>query len=252
MNGMTRYAGFAIVAAALLVAGCSDRDVTHPLQADTDFDVVGSLRVVDEDREVGGITAVDMRAVGKLYIRQGGSESLRVRAEDNLLPLILTEMHGSTLVIRVAQGGSYRTHHPFEFYLTVSRLDRIDISGVASVEATNLTGGRLELLSTGVGGIRLAGLDVGELDARLEGLATLEASGSSHRQRVTLLGSGDYSAGSLASLEADVTIEGRGSATVRVSDRLDVTIDGSGDVRYFGSPAVTCTGSGSGQCTPLD
>ena len=51
----------------------------------------GSGNTANQEREVSGIKSVSVSSGMNLYIEQTGSESLRIEAQDNVIPKILTE-----------------------------------------------------------------------------------------------------------------------------------------------------------------
>ena len=59
---------------ALLASGCGFQVVT------------GSGKIASEARQVGGFTSVSLADIGTLYLSQGPAESVRIEAEDNLIP----------------------------------------------------------------------------------------------------------------------------------------------------------------------
>ena len=59
--------------------------------------ISGSGHVVDEPRSVSGFSAVSLSGSGRLLIEQGETESLTITADDNLLPLIKSEVSGGRL-----------------------------------------------------------------------------------------------------------------------------------------------------------
>ena len=52
--------------------------------------VRGSGSIIEEGREVGDFTGVALAGVGDLTIEVGERESLRIKAEDNLMPYLET------------------------------------------------------------------------------------------------------------------------------------------------------------------
>jgi hypothetical protein len=54
--------------------------------------VRGSGNVVEETREVSGVSGVELATLGTLHVEIGESESLRIEAEDNLLEYIETDV----------------------------------------------------------------------------------------------------------------------------------------------------------------
>ncbi len=48
-----------------------------------------------EARQVSGFSKVELQSSSDLTIRQGDSESLTIKVDDNLLPYITTEVEGT-------------------------------------------------------------------------------------------------------------------------------------------------------------
>jgi hypothetical protein len=206
--------------------------------------LVGSGNVVQEDRPVNGVRGVLLSTVGTVFIEQGGFEALVVVAEENLLPLIMTEVQGGTL--RIWSDQPFHNTQPIQFHLTVSTLRSAELGGAGEIVGSNLNLNRLLLELTGAGGMDFSNLRADELEVMIAGAGGVHVSGEVWRQRVTISGAGGYEGHDLQSAEAEVDILGAGSATVRVSDRLDVTISGTGSVRYIGDPSVNSTVLGTG------
>jgi hypothetical protein len=79
----------------------------------------------------------------------------------------------------------------------------------------------------------------------------MSAGGRVVSQRIAISGSGKYRGSDLESSDCEVDVAGSGAVVVRVSDLLDVEITGSGDVRYYGTPEVVESITGSGRLTSL-
>lgn len=189
--------------------------------------VTGSGNVVTEERTVSGITAVELAGAGELIIDQTGSEALTVEADDNLLPVIETEVRDGTLHIGYAPGAVVGTATRLRYTLNVRELERLIISGAGSATINNLAGERFTLNSSGAGSV--------------------SASGTVTEQRVTISGAGSYDGADLASQIATVTVSGLGNVVVQVSDELNAVISGAGNIEYIGDPLIDEQVSGAGR-----
>lgn len=246
-NGRTVLAamvGFLV----LTLAGCHESSTGGVVGSTV---IHGSGVTAEESRSVSGFTGVSLAGIGKLHIRQGGTTSLDVRAEDNLIDYLETDVRGGTLVIRTRVGYDLRPTREIEYHVVVPDLQRVELSGAGEVHGSSIAGSRLVLVRSGVGQLEFSNLAVTALEATLSGVGSVRLDGTTQRQSIVLGGLGGYEAAALHSDEVDVTITGSGSATVWVSDRLDARIDGSGSVYYIGSPVVTRSGSGSGSVVPV-
>jgi hypothetical protein len=228
--------------AMLFTAACTDSDhIINPVPAV----VYGDGNVVEESRTIGACSSLDHGGVGRVYIEQGGREQLRVRAEENLIDYLNTEVRAGELVIW-KDGVTLLNTRPIEYDLTVVDLDRVALTGAGSIHASNLDTGPLALKLSGAGNVEFVDLNAPRLDVDTSGVGDVILSGSVQEQTIRLRGMGNYDGRDLTSAVADVLIAYGGSATVRVQEHLTVTINGSGTVYYIGDPIVDSTINGSG------
>lgn len=210
----------------------------------------GSGNVVTESRAVSGFHAVTLAGFGDLQVTRGDTESLTIEAEDNLVPLITTQVSNGVLTIGwdTSRGTiSANPTRPVKYNLQVKDLDSIVLAGAGNINAPSLTADNFVLTSSGAGNINLNQLQVKNLQATISGAGSMTVSGQADSQTAMLTGLGSYTAGDLKTGATTVTVSGAGSATVWAADTLDVKISGAGSVNYFGSPKVTqsITGVGS-------
>jgi hypothetical protein len=199
--------------ALLLLAACS---VTR-----------GSGQLATAQREVAGFTKVELAGQGDLTIEQTGTESLTISAEDNLLPLLTSDVSGDTLVLGTKPNTTIVTTKPITYSVTVK----------------DLTG----LMVSGSGTITVPKLATTELTINISGSGTITVNGAANDQNLEISGSGRYQAEGLTSKTVKANISGSGEASVLATDMLDVAISGSGSVTYSGNPQVKQEISGSGE-----
>ena len=187
----------------------------------------GSGTPATENRPVSGFSNVELAGSGELIVEQTGTESLTLEADDNLLPLLTSEVSGDTLHLGVRPNTTLRPRTPIIYRLTVSQLTGLEVSGSGTVTATTIQADRLRVKISGSGRITVTG-DV--VDQELE-----------------ISGSGEYRANQLLSRTLQARISGSGNADVNVTESLDVDISGSGSLTYQGDPQISQQISGSGK-----
>lgn len=187
----------------------------------------GSSKVTSESRNVGGFEAVELEGVGNLSIRQTGSESLTVEAEEDVLPKIRTEVENNRLIIGPKPNTALHTTQPINYRLEVNDLHALNLSG----------SGRMDV----------EGVSTDSLAVTIGGAGAVKISGRADRQDIDIGGVGRYQAEDLESKEINITVEGAGSALVNASDELNVEVSGSGSVEYIGDPTVDHDVSGVGR-----
>jgi len=185
----------------------------------------GSGKMATETRRVDRFNAISVIASGHIQIEQTGTPGLTITADDNLLPLLTTEVRGGKLTLAVAQGKSVEGTVP-TYKITVGDLRLIDISGSGDITLNKFDGPSLKFLITGTGNITVAG-KVNDFE-------------------VDNSGSGDIDARNLTARRAKIDISGGGNVSINVTENLNVDVSGSGDVIYTGSPRVAQDISGGG------
>jgi hypothetical protein len=216
--------------------------------------VHGSGRVGEEARRVSDLAGVSLAMPGDLRIELGDEESLRVEAEDNLLPYIETVVENGTLKIRTPLGVILHPTEPIHLYLTAKQLDALAVSGSGVIEAPDLEAARLSLSVSGSGRIETGNLTADEIVARVSGSGRLEmAGGKMGTCRVVVSGSGNVDLGDLEAdtLGTEVTGSGKVVASGGQVAEQRVTISGSGkyEARDLISAAAEIHISGSGKAT---
>ncbi|MFZ1114287.1 MAG: head GIN domain-containing protein [Propionibacteriaceae bacterium] len=187
----------------------------------------GSGQLATQSPQVSGFASVELAGVGELSIDQTGTESLTVSAEDNLLPLLTSEVEGDTLILGKKPNTRIVTTKPITYTLTMKDITGLAVSGSGTINAPKLTTAALRIEISGSGMITTAG--------------------NTDDQNLEISGSGHYLADGLTSKTTTAEISGSGTANVVASDALDVKISGSGTLTYSGNPPLTQTVSGSGR-----
>ncbi len=177
--------------------------------------VNGSGRVVQQQRNVGSFDSVETLGSENVEVRFGPRPSVVIAADDNILPLITTEVKDGRL--KIGSRGSFRMHGPIRAWITVPNLEAFTTSGSGDVLIHDVNNGQLSLTMNGSG--------------------SMSANGRTGRLHVTLNGSGRAQLGSLAATDVSAGLFGSGSATVNAHGRLDAQIFGSGTLHYVGKPA---------------
>jgi hypothetical protein len=185
--------------------------------------IEGSGRMATERRTVTNFTGVHHAGIGEVTIRAGERLGVVVEADDNVLPLIATEVKDGTLTIRTTQP---IRRAKVRVTVTAPNVEQVRLSGAGNIEGH---------------GIRARGLVVD-----LAGAGNVRLRGQVERLQTTLSGAGNLSLRELRSQQAEVRLSGAGNAELDVVQTLQATITGAGNVRYTGNPQVTSKVSGAG------
>lgn len=240
------YGILVVVLAAAFIAGCAQ---TPAVPAGT---IVGSGKVINETRDVSGITGVTFSAPGYLTITQGDAESLTIQAEDNVIPTITTRVTDGVLDIALADGTNLKTTSMIQYTLVVKDLSAIQNDGAGFVTVNGLSTREFAFKSSNAGSAKLAGITATALTVDLTGAGAFEISGSADSLALTSSGSTAFTGANLAVKTATVTISGSGDASVNASDTLEATLSGDGNLKYAGTPKLTENVTGAGKISALD
>jgi len=191
-----------LILMCLALAGCR-----HP-------GVRGSGVERTEARQLGEFSEVEISGKFDIVIRCGQSPGATVVTDDNLIPLIKTEVRGSVLHIYPEKDVSPRT----DLHIDVSTpsLSRVMVSGVVDLDIRKVQGERLSL--------------------GINGAATVVAEGEVRDAHFVISGAGRLASESLRCTDMHLVLSGAGKADVYASGDLDVTVSGAGSVHYTGSP----------------
>lgn len=208
----------------------------------------GSGDLITETRNVGTFTKVSLSGSYTIILRQEATQKVEVKADDNLLPYIITETKGNTLEIRNKNNVCFR-REKITVYISVPTIECIKLSGSGKVTGENtFTGNKLEVILSGSGDIDLD-YNGTQLESTLSGSGNINLRGSSTTANYRISGSGDIKASGHYTQDASVILSGSGKCELNVQNSLNATLSGSGDIEYYGNPTVNSSTSGSGKIT---
>ncbi|MEO8355439.1 MAG: DUF2807 domain-containing protein [Chloroflexota bacterium] len=216
--------------------------------------VRGSGNVVSETRKVSGFDAIEVDYPARVLISQGTTESLKIEAEDNLLPGLKTEVKNGELRIyyKSVDGEHVNPTRTVTINITVRELSAVDFSSAGELILDGIKSEDLSISLDGAGNVKLNDITVQGLSVNLSGAGSASASGTADDISLNISGFGDFNGKELQTNNASVNISGAGGASVWAEDKLSATISGAGSVNYYGSPTVTKQISGVGNVSHSD
>lgn len=213
---------FAAVMVLALAAGCSTEDsIVNPDQ------VVGSGRLVSQDRTVGSFTGIRVTGIANVVIREDPVQALRIEADDNILDRITTTVQRGLLTIGL-QSGSY-SDITVNVYASMETIRRLEVTGSANFSTATP-------------------MHTDSLICRITGAGNMTIQGSASAGVFDITGVGTIQAFALTLERGWSTISGTGAIETTVSRQLTASITGVGSITYAGNPSTvnqTITGVGS-------
>lgn len=195
-----------------LVAGCHHEGVA------------GSGRLLKEKRTVGSFNSIVTEGAFTIEIVCQKPLSLEIEGDDNVLPLISTEVSNNVLRIRNLRG--YSVSEPVTIKISAPDLEAVTASGAGTIEISGLKNEKFEIDANGAPTIRAAG-ETGALTVDANGAAKIDT----HKLRA-----------------ARVVVDSKGVSSIEVyaKEQLDVTVSGPSHVSYEGDAVVNKTINGPG------
>lgn len=214
----------------------------------------GSGVVVSEKREVSAFTGVDIRYPANVTITQGGSNSVTVESDDNLLPQLSTKVSNGILIIDNSISAWSQRVDPSEKILiriTVKDLREVEFPSAGEIIIERIQSDQLKITVSGAGNIALSDVKLGTCEVNLNGAGSINASGVANELDIDISGAGSFNGKELQSNTASANISGVGSASLWVVNDLVANISGVGSVNYYGSPSIQKNVSGLGSVNNL-
>jgi len=177
--------------------------------------VKGSGNVATDKRGVSGFKAVEVGGVFQVEITAQKDFAVEVEADDNLLPLIKTEVHDGVLSIETEQ--RIKSSSPIRVRVYAPNIDSLDVSGVVNVTVNDLKNSGLNVEGSGASKIKISGV-TDKLTVGVSGATKVDAE-------------------SLTAVDASVDGSGASHVNVNVTGELRADLSGASKVTYSGTPS---------------
>lgn len=183
-----------------------------------------------EKRELSPFTSIATDGAFDIDVVSQQPQALEIEGDDNLLPMVTTEV--SNGVLRINNVGSYSTRTPMKIKISVPDIEGLTANGAGTIEVSRLKNDKFDIDSNGA--------------------PTIRVSGETKELKVDANGAGNVDAHKLRASRAEVDSKGVAKIEVFASDVLNVTVSGPSQVIYDGDPAVNQTVNGPGSVQRRD
>ncbi len=186
--------------------------------------VKGSGNIKTETRDLPKFTAIDFGGAIEMEVTAGKAQSVEIETDDNILPLITTEVKGDTLYISSQK--RYRNSKSVRVRINLEELNSLEVSGASKAVATDVRSDNFKVNVSGASKVKLAG----------EGASlTADASGASRVE-----------AENFKAVKVAAHASGASRVLVFASETVKADASGASNVTYSGNPKnVTKHSSGA-------
>lgn len=176
--------------------------------------VKGSGNAASEKREVAEFKGVDVSGVFKVEVVAGSDFSVEVNADDNLLPMIKTEVRGGVLHLETTERISPKS--PLLVRISAPDIDSVHASGASKISLTGVKNSSLNVDSSGASKITVEG-STGTLTVDVSGASKIDAAG-------------------LQAENANIDASGASHVAVNASNEVRADASGACKISYSGAP----------------
>lgn len=178
--------------------------------------VHGSGNRKSEKRELASFKSVDVAGAFEVNIVCQQTQSFEIEGDDNLLPIIKTDVSDGNL--RIHSDTQFNASKPIAIRISIPDLEKYTSAGAGDIHITNVKNDQLVLSN--------------------HGAANIEASGQTKFVDISSSGAGNIETEKLHAERARISVSGAANVDVYASQQLDVSLSGIGSVTYSGNPPV--------------
>ena len=170
--------------------------------------ITGIGDIVADTLDLSSFHSIKNTGVANIYVTVGDTQSVVLKAQQNIIDVLTYEANNSTLEIGIQENTSINESKGIVFEIGIPEINKIELIGVGDFELSGDLQDELYIFLIGVGTVRAYNLEVDV---------------------------------------CHITSTGVGNCQVRVNNTLNVTITGVGSVYYKGDPTINSTITGLGK-----
>lgn len=199
-----------------------------------------------QERNISGFDEIQVSSGIDLYLKQGNTTSVTVKASDKVINDIETRVEGNKLIIKM-KTKNYRDwgRDRKEVYIVLNDLKRISASGGSDVASEAFKLRDLSISTSGGSDMSLE-VDADAISITMSGGSDINIKGSTTKLDVRASGGSDLSARNLKVDNCKIVTSGASDASIYVTGDLSMTASGASDINYAGNPNVVSSRSSGG------
>jgi hypothetical protein len=189
--------------------------------------IQGSGQPADEKRDVDFFEAVEIQSALFVEVRIDESHSVEIEGDDNLLPVVLTEVDDSTLHVKLPPNTTVRPVNDLRVSVTAPTIRSVEASGASTVGVAELHSDELAFSAIDASRMQVIKAHADEIILNVSGTSELSATGRASNVKV------------------DVSEASRLDAKELVADHVEVNTSDASTARVHGSKSVSGRASGA-------
>jgi hypothetical protein len=207
------------------------------LVATTAFATSGNGNVKEEQRSVSDFHGIQIGGGFKAEVTIGPKTSVKVFADENLLPRISTEVRDGDLVVSMNRGESIHTSSGLRLVIVTPHFDRAHASGGSTIEAEASRADSFESHSSGGSTINVKGVDADNVTIHASGAARVALEGKAKSVNISMSGGSNVDVEKLKTASANVHGSGGARARLTAGSEVAASLSGGTTLHVLGSPS---------------
>jgi len=210
--------------------------------------IKGNGNIETENRSVSDYDKIGVAGAFEVQLIKGSEGKITVKADENLMEYIITEVKNGTLKIKTKKGYNIRTKRTIKITVPFNDIEAVSLAGSGEVYSKDrIDSSHLELSVAGSGSMKLE-VSSKNLKSSVAGSGNLRLTGDTKEFKCSVAGSGNINSYDLKAKKVTVNVAGSGNVRVNAIDEIHANSAGSGDIYYPGNPEIQkikSAGSGS-------
>ena len=214
--------------------------------------LIGSGNLETEEYAFTDFTEVEIDSAFDFEIKQSGSYSIDVTADDNIIDYVQVSKDGQTLKISLGRAldigsttfkiGPWIFPHLSSVTLKASvsmpQLNGLTVSGASHGTVSDFSSNE-DLDITVSGASRVTGdITADNVEFNISGASTIQLEGSADDMTARISGASSFNLGDFTVNNANVNFSGASKGTINLRGRLDAKLSGASRLSYIGQPVM--------------
>lgn len=200
--------------------------------------IKGNGNVSKETRSISSFSKIELNSVMNVFLKQSGTESITIEADNNLFKYIETYVKDNTLYIETKENYNIQKSKKLNVYVSFKDLNNLTNNSVGNVKSENqfnLSSFNIE--NNSVGNLNLD-LTCKNLNAEINSVGNVTLSGKADNANIENNSVGNLDAFDMITVNLSIENNSIGNSEVHATGEISIESNGVGNVLYKGDPKV--------------
>ncbi len=200
--------------------------------------IKGNGTIITKTRTISDYDKVAVAGSFDVKLLKGKEGILTVKADENLMEYIITEVKNGDLEIHIKKGFNISTNKTINITVPIESINAISLAGSGDITSEDIIDSSdLTLKLAGSGNMSL-NVSTKKLSTSIAGSGNMTLEGNSNEFECSIAGSGKLNGYELKALNATVKIAGSGNVEINAVNEIHAKNVGSGNIYYSGNPSI--------------